>query len=97
MKAKEKLKSNPLKINEIKGYRVRSGFTSEQMAEKLNLGRNPYYKRENNEVFFTIIDYLNFIKATKLNLEEALGLINDPIMMKLLSNYKAKILEEVKK
>ena len=96
MKAKEKIKSNPLKLNEMKGYRVRSGYTSEQIADKLSLARNSYYKRENNEVIFTITEYLNFIKATELSLEEALGLINDPIMMKLLSDYKARILEEAK-
>ena len=92
MKSKEK--TNPLKINEVKGYRIRSGILPGQMAKKLNISRNNYYTRENGAVAFTINDLVAFSKAVNLNIEEVLGLLKNPYLLNLLLAYKEKIVKE---
>lgn len=40
-----------MKVNELKAYMTRKGYTQEEMAKKLNMSKNTFNKKLNNAKF----------------------------------------------
>lgn len=97
MVAKEKTKNNPLKLSEMKGFKVKYGITGKEIAKKMNKTPQSYYFKESGANFFTIEDLIMFIKIVDLNLEEIVELFKDNILRQKLLEYQKKTVLETRK
>ncbi len=97
MIAKEKVKENPLKLSEIKGFKGKYGITGIEIAKKMKKSPQSYYFKESGANLFTIEDLIIFIKAVNLNLEEIVELFKDNTLRKKLLEYQKKTILETRK
>lgn len=97
MVAKEKIKKNPLKLNELKGFKVKYGITGKEIAKKLKKTPQSYYFKENGSNLFTIEELIMLIKILGLDLEEIVELFKDGILKQKLLEYQKKTVLETQK
>ena len=94
MKSKEKTKINPIKLNLLKGYRIKSGLSTEEMANFLEIRKTNYSQKELGYTRITISDLIIIARALNLSLEEIIELFEDNYLKEKLSEFKLKIENE---
>lgn len=94
MKSKEKTQEGPIKLNLLKGLRVRSGLTVEEMGKILGINRNNYNCKENGNTRISLDDLIIISKALNLSLEEIIDLFKDNYLKEKLNEFKLKIEQE---
>ena len=77
MKSKEKTEINPIKLNLLKGYRIKSGLSTEEMANFLEIRKTNYSQKELGYTRITISDLIIIARALNLSLEEIIELFED--------------------